>query len=332
VEHSGLIAEALVRLEPISIDDYVSEVLPATFELWGDGRTFERYAEDFRNVAGSAYGRRRPFTLGLRDGGRIVCSCKNYDRELRVATRTLRATGIGAVFTPDAQRGRGFASLMFGAMLDAERAAGRDLAFLYSDIHPAFYERLGFATLPSRLITLRAASLDGSHAGAAPLEAKDWPAVRRCFDAVDRTRAWSFRRTPLVWDWMRSRWNAPPTAGAQSVHLVVRRGRAVIAYVIGRRVLRQDALVIDDFAFDGEEGRAALEPLLRAAAGDLSRVTGWLPPEGARNALPRGSVRARKSAILMVAPLSTAARAWWAENKDAIAHSGADTTWSGDHI
>jgi len=27
---------------------------------------------------------------------------------------------------------------------DAERAAGRDLAYLYSDIHPAYYEKLGF--------------------------------------------------------------------------------------------------------------------------------------------------------------------------------------------
>lgn len=321
-----------MRLEPIAIEDYVNEVLPLTFDLWGDGRPFERYAEDLRGVAGSAYGRRRPFTVGLRENGRIVCSCKNYDRELRAQNRTLRATGIGAVFTPEDQRGRGFASVMFGAMLDAECAAGRDLAFLYSDIHPAFYERLGFATLPSRLITLRAASLEGSHSGAVPLESKDWPAVRRCFEALDRKRAWSFHRTPLVWDWMRSRWNAPLAAGSQSVQLLVRRGRAVIAYAIGRRVLREDAFVVDDFAFDGDEGRAALGPLLRAAAGDLRRITGWLPPEGARGALPRGSVRARKNAIFMVAPLSAVARAWWAEHKDAIASANADTTWSGDHI
>jgi hypothetical protein len=331
VEPAGLSVGDLV-LEPIAIEDYVRDVLPATFDLWGDGRTFDRYAEDFRSVAGSAYGKRRPFTVGLREDGRIVCSCKNYDRELRANDRPLRATGIGAVFTPESERGRGFASVMFGAMLDAEREAGRDLAFLYSDIHPAFYERLGFDTLPSRLITLRAASLDGARSGATALEHKDWPAVRRCFEALDRTRAWSFRRTPLVWDWMRARWNAPPSAGAQSVQLVVRRARSIIAYVIGRRVLREDAFVIDDFAFDGDPGREVVGPLLRAAAGDLRRVTGWLPPEGAREALPRGSVRSRKSAILMVAPLSTVARTWWSENKEGVARSNADATWSGDHI
>jgi predicted N-acetyltransferase YhbS len=332
MERPGVTAQALVRLETIAPSDYIEQVLPATFPLWGAGRTFERYVEDFRAIAASAYGKRRPFTVGLREHGRIVCSCKNYDRELRVHDRALRATGIGAVYTPENERGRGFASVMFGAMLDGERAAGRDLAFLYSDIHPAFYERLGFKRLPSRLITLRAASLDGSHSGAVPLETKDWPAVRRCFDALDLQRPWGLRRTPLVWDLMRSRWNAPLPPGSQAVHLVVRRARTVLAYVIGRRVLREDAFVMDDFAFDGDDGRAALEPLLRAAAGDLRRVTGWLPPEGARDALPRGSVRVRKDAILMIAPLSAAARAWWAQNKDAIASAGADATWSADHI
>lgn len=325
-------AQTLVRLEPISIEDYVNEVLPQTFELWGDGRTFERYAEDFRNVAGSTYAKRRTFTLGLRENGRIVCSCKNYERELRANELSLRATGIGAVFTPESDRGRGLASIMLGALMDAERTAGRDLAFLYSDIHPVFYERLGFATLPSRIITLRSTSLDGSYTGATPLERKDWPAVRRCFEALDAARPWSFRRTPLVWDWMRSRWNAPPAGITQSVQLVVRKRRAIVAYAIGRRVLEEDAFVIDDFAFDGEEGRALVGPLLRAAAGDLRRVTGWLPPAPAREALPGGSVRPRKDAVLMVAPLSGIARAWWAEQWAAIAIARADASWSGDHI
>lgn len=323
---------SLVQIETVPSEAYVRDVLPETFALWGDGRTFEQYVADFHSVARSPYARRRPFTAGLREAGRVVSSCKTYERELRAGETILRATGIGAVFTPPVHRGRGLASLMLGALLDSERDAGRDLAFLYSDIHPAFYEKLGFGAVPSRTLTLRADSLDGTPCGCEPLEAHDWPAVRRCFEALDRTRPWSLRRTPLVWEWMRARWEAPPEQGEQSVRLLVRRGRSVDAYVVGRRVLRKDAFVIDDLGFDGAAGRAALGPLLRASAGDLRRVTGWLPPDPVRGALPRGTVRARKGAILMWVPLSPLGKRWWIEHRDAMRAGRADPTWSADHI
>jgi hypothetical protein len=72
--------------------------------------------------------------------------------------------------------------------------------------------------------------------------------------------------------------------------------------------------------------------LLRAGAGDLRRVGGWLPPAPARQVLPRGSVRPRKNAILMVAPLSADARAWWAATKDEALTGQADATWHSDHV
>jgi hypothetical protein len=322
----------VVKLEPVGIEEYARVVLPETFELWGGTRDFESYVEDFREIATSAYGKRRPFTVGLRESGTLVSSCKNYDRELRWKGVSLRATGIGAVFTPERLRGHGFASVMLGALLDSEAEAGRDLAFLYSDIHPAYYERLGFIALPSRVVTLRASSLDGSPAGAQPLAAQDWAGVRRCFESLEALRPWGFRRTPLVWDWMRRGWAKAPPSGTQSVQLVVKRGRSLIAYAIGRRVLREDTFVVDDFAFEGEAGRAIVPALLRAGAGDLRRVGGWLPPSPARDVLPRASVRARKKAVLMIAPVSRLGRAWWAQNKDGMLAGRADATWSADHV
>jgi predicted N-acetyltransferase YhbS len=319
-----------VRVETVTIDDYVRDVLPHSFSLWGGGRTFEQYASDFRGSAASA--QPKPFTIGLREAGQVACSCKLYDRELRDGDATLRAIGIGAVFTSPAERGRGLASLLLGALLDDKRDAGYDLAFLYSDIHPAFYEKLGFRAVPSRSISLSAAALDGTSCGCTPLESKDWPAVERCFEALDRGRTWSLLRPKRVWDGMRERADASAPSGEQPVRLLVRRGRSVAAYVFGRRVPRKDAFVIDDAAFDGDAGRAALAPLLRAAAGDLRRVTGWLPPEPVRSALPRGTVRARKDGILMWATLSSRGRRWWADNSEAMRKSRADTSWSADHI
>jgi hypothetical protein len=131
---------------------------------------------------------------------------------------------------------------------------------------------------------------------------------------------------------MRDCLNAPPAAGTQPVRLVIRRGRSVIAYAFGRRILRTDTYAIDDFAFDGDEGRQLVPALLRAGAGDLRRVGGWLPPSPARELLPRGSVRARKNAILMVAPLSAGGRAWWSHAKEDALASHADATWHSDHV
>ena len=323
---------ALSLLSAIASDEYARVVLPETHALWGAKRSFETYLDDFHAIADSAYGKRRRFTVGLRVDGRIACSCKLYDRELHWGAKTLRATGIGAVFTAPAFRGRGYASAMLGALLDEERAAGRDLAYLFSDIHPAFYERLGFYELPSRLISLRANLLDGAPAGGVPFGASDWPAVRRCFEALESEREWGFKRTPLVWDWIRQKWSTPLEPSVQPVHLIVRRNRSAIAYAIGRRVPTQDAFVIDDFGFAGEAGRQVMPALLRSAAGDLRRVTGWLPPAVAREALPRGSVRARKSAVFMLVPLSPSARGWWQANREAALAARHDAVWSADHV
>jgi predicted N-acetyltransferase YhbS len=321
-----------VVLTPVSTDEYVRLVLPETHALWGGRRDLARYAADFRAVADSPYGRRRPFTIGLHDEERLVTSCKLYERELRWDSKTLRATGIGAVFTPPSYRGRGYASALLAMVLDRERAAGHDLAFLYSDIHPAFYQRLGFIPLPSRRLTLRVASLDDARSGAKPLEDRDWPSVQRCFRQLDVSRPWAFTRTPLVWKWMRQKWAAAPAPHEQHVNLVVRHKRGPLVYVVALRIPREDLLFVEEFGFAGEDGRTRLSAVLRAAAGDLARVRMWMPPAVAREALPAGTARTRKNAVFMVAPLSPPARAWWQVNKDEILSARSDPIWVADHV
>ena len=115
------------------------------------------------------------------------------------------------------------------------------------------------------------------------------------------------------------------------LRLGVRRGRALAAYVTGRRIPAADAFVLDELAFARDEDARCIAPLLRAAAGDLRTIRGWLPPAVAREALPRGAVRARTDAIAMLLPLSaafrTAFRASHTERRD-----NADPCWSTDHI
>lgn len=321
-----------MTLHPIGVDEYADEVLPHSAGLWAEGRSLERYTRDLRELAASGYGRRRFRLLGMRMDGGVVSSCKRYERELRCEGRLMKAIGIGAVFTRETHRGRGLATTMLASLLDAELKNGTDYAFLFSNIRPRFYEEIGFAVLPSRLMTIRADSLPSSRIESAPVGDADWPAVARCFAALDGTRAFALHRTPLVWELVRTRHRVNPSHG-NVVNLAVRggRGNAVIAYCLGRRVVSADAYVVDEFSYTPGNAHA-IGPLLRAAAGDLRKVTGWLPPAPARDVLPRGTVRRRRDAILMVAPISRAARAQFRTHVEGVRRATGDVLWSTDHI
>ena len=319
-----------LRLDVIAPDDYVRDVLPHSAALWAGSRSFEEYVDEFRAITSSAFGKRRFRTVGLRIDGALAASCKRYERTLRCGDRTYKAAGIGAVFTPDDLRGRGYATAMLGAFLDAERDAGTDLAYLFSDIHPSFYERLGFVTLPSRTITLRADSLPGRRLTVTALGEADASAVRRLFDTFDTRRPYAFARTPLDWEWQRLRATSREHAG-QPVHLGVRRGRSLTAYVTGRRVPSADSFVLDEFAYANPDEADLIPALLRAAAGDLRTIRAWLPPTIAREALPRGAVRPRTTALTMLVPLSASFRAAFNANPP-DRYDAADPCWSTDHI
>ena len=321
----------MLRLAPLSPEDYVRDVLPKTAVLWAGDRDFETYVAEFRDICASGFGRRRFRTLGFAIDGALVASCKRYQRELRCGERTYRTAGIGAVFTPPAERGRGYATAMLGAFLDAERDAGTDFAFLFADIHPAFYERLGFIALPSRAIALRADTLPATRIAVRVLEDGDWPAMARCFSVLDERRPFGMTRPPLVWEWLRLRARSREQSGTH-VRLGLLRGRSLSAYVSGRRFPAVDTFALDEFAFVDDDAAAAIPALTRSAAGDLRKVAGWLPPTPARKALPRGAVRARTTAVAMIAPLSAAARTAWRHRAAELTDTSADAYWSGDHV
>ena len=319
-----------MRLDEIAPDAYVKEVLPQTAHLWSGRRDFDTYVLQTLEIAQGPYGRRHFRTFGLYDGHEMLATFKRYERTLQLNGNRLRAVGIGAVYTPEQHRGRGYASAMLAMLLDRSRGDGFDLAYLFSDIRPQFYTDIGFRALPSRSYSARTDRLSKVRVEVERLEENDWTAVRRCFDLCARRRVWGFARTPLVWDWIRTRarHGSEHPAGTPT-NLVVRRGRGIAAYVLGVRAPRRDAFVLDEIAYADDDAAAFVQPLLRSAAGDLRRVTGWLPPDGARELLPRGSVSQRKDAIFMAAPLSAAGRKLV---ELAAKPSQADGVWATDHI
>jgi predicted N-acetyltransferase YhbS len=319
-----------MRLRELGADRYAAEVLPLTAEIWAGRRDLQTYVAENLEVARSRYGRKHYRTFGFFDGKTLVASFKKYDRTMRLEARRLHAIGIGAVFTPKGQRGHGYATAMLATALDGAREEGYDIAFLFSDIGSAFYASVGFRELPSRELSLRADALPNRRLAVARLGERDWSGVARCYDLCERHAETGFVRTPLVWNWIRTlrRMRAARSIGEQT-DLVVRHGRGVGAYVLGSRVPQRDTYELEEFGFADDDAAAVVPALLRAAAGDLRRITGWLPPSGARELLPKGSVRKRRGPLLMVAPLSpqgvTLARAL-AES------SRGDRCWETDHV
>jgi GNAT superfamily N-acetyltransferase len=318
-----------MKLQNIDADAYARDVLPITAALWAGGRPRQVYTEHVTAIAHCGYGRRHYRTVGLYDGDRLLASFKRYERAIHSAGKRLRAVGIGAVFTPEELRGRGYASAMLAMELDRSRSEGFDVAYLFSDIRPAFYHELGFVEMPSHSMTLRADTLTADRVEVARLDEKDWTGVQRCFELGERQRSWGFARTPLVWGMLRLRIRqGSEHPGSIETNLVVRRGRAIAAYVLGARMPAHDAYVLDEFGFADAAAATTIPALLRSAAGDLHRVTGWLPPDFARDRLARASVRRRTKAIFMAAPLSSPAKKW----VQVAAGSNADGVWSTDHI
>jgi predicted N-acetyltransferase YhbS len=319
-----------MRLGDVDPDRYAREVLPQTAALWAGRRDFATYVAQTLEIAHGAYGRRSYRTAALYAGDAIVASFKRYARTMQAGGERVRATGIGAVFTPPEYRGRGYASAMLAMELDRARRDGGDVVYLFSDIRPQFYAELGFRELPSREISLRSDRLPARRLVPARLQERDWSGIRRCFEYVQRRSTAGFTRTPLVWGWMRMRMrHGSERAGGQETDLVVRRGGAVAAYVLGQRDAARDTYVLDEIGFAGEAGAAVMPALLRAAAGDLRKISGWLPPEIVRELLPKGSVRNRRLAIFMAAPLS----ARGSRLVNALAGCGdADPCWHADHI
>ncbi|HTX59921.1 MAG TPA: GNAT family N-acetyltransferase [Verrucomicrobiae bacterium] len=318
-----------MQLQELAARTYARDVLPQTAELWAGRRDLDTYVAHTVALARSGYGRKHYRTYGFFDGQLLVASFKRHERLAHDGPRRLRAFGIGAVFTPAPYRGRGYASAMLASALDRARSEGYDLAYLFSDIHPQFYEALGFVELPSREFSLRADSLPKRRIEVARLEERDWSGLRRCFDLCERRRTFGFTRTPLVWEGQRLRrlQIASSLSGAET-NLVVRRGRGVAAYVLGVREPGRDAYVVDEFGFADDEAAGVVPALLRSAAGDLRRLVGWLPPSGTRELLPRGSVRRRKGAILMMAPLSKEGLAL----VKTASRATSDFSWETDHI
>src|SRR5436190_24256401 len=84
-------------------------ILDETYPLWHDGLSRSGYETYNEAQMRTPWGARHLDRMSLVDGERWLASAKRYGLELVVDGRVVPTLGIGAVFTPPAERRRGHA-------------------------------------------------------------------------------------------------------------------------------------------------------------------------------------------------------------------------------
>jgi GNAT superfamily N-acetyltransferase len=132
----------------------LEQILDETFPLWGDGLSRRAYGQWNQAQEQTEWGRGHLRRLALMDGHRLLASAKRYDLTLRLDGRERPTLGIGAVFTPAANRGRGYARAVIAALESEARRDGAEASLLFSEIGSSFYESLGYRRVPVSMADL----------------------------------------------------------------------------------------------------------------------------------------------------------------------------------
>jgi GNAT superfamily N-acetyltransferase len=147
----GLRDLGIREIEP---GELLERVLDDTFPVWGDGLSRRGYGQWNLAQLKTRWGQDHLHRVGLVDGDVVLASAKRYLFDGLVDDRPVKILGIGAVFTPEAHRGRGLAAELIQQMMIDGSARGCTWALLFSEIGPEYYERLGFTTLRRDMVTI----------------------------------------------------------------------------------------------------------------------------------------------------------------------------------
>ena len=142
----------------------LESLLDDTFPLWGDGLTRKGYGHWNIAQERTDWGTRHLRRFALMDGARVLSSAKRYDLSLWLKGRRVSALGVGAVFTPESQRGHGHAPAIIKALEDQARGDGAEVSLLFSEIGPDYYARLGYTQIPLQTVEVEVDEKDGAPA------------------------------------------------------------------------------------------------------------------------------------------------------------------------
>jgi GNAT superfamily N-acetyltransferase len=143
----------------------LDRIFDNTYPIWSEGLSRAAYGQWNRAQLKTPWGSSHLQRFALLDQqDNLLASAKRYRHAIQLDGREGWMAGIGAVFTPEAQRGRGHATRLIEILIERERNAGALLAGLFSEIGTRFYERLGFRSVPLDEVTITVRRQDGSPA------------------------------------------------------------------------------------------------------------------------------------------------------------------------
>src|ERR1051326_978000 len=143
----------------------LEQILDATFPLWSEGLTRDAYAKWNAAQMRTPWGKQHLQRFALVDErGRWVASAKRYRHSVRLDGVNGTMCGIGAVFTREDERGRGYGAAIVEQLVAHARDEGALVAGLFSEIGDRFYQRLGFETVPMDEVDVQVVRKDGAPA------------------------------------------------------------------------------------------------------------------------------------------------------------------------
>lgn len=185
------------------------EALRQNHEAWGGGEPPARYIAAEEALRQSAHG--IVTRAGLFQGGALVSSLERFSLVLSLRGEARAAVGFGSVYTPPSHRGSGLGTQLLRATLDHERAHGTELALLFSDIAPAFYERLGFLPYPAESFSCAPDTLPAPGAlDTTPAAPGDLPRLLSWRATAMESAGVHCRSDPARWDFFHRKNHSPP--------------------------------------------------------------------------------------------------------------------------
>jgi len=267
--------------------EQIRSVLRESHALWGAGLSVADYVGMWEEMADSRWGRAwYSWRALVDDQDRVLTSLKLYRPMLRLGETTGRTCAIGAVFTPRAFRRRGHAASLIRAACDEAARRGDGAALLFTDIGTAYYQALGFTSLPcedalgslpdpptkaSRGVTFRSMTFD------------DIDAVARAHDAACARLSIAILRDRDHWEFLLLRaatfFRRLDRSGLEHRFMIAMESSRPIGYLVA--VLGPGEWNLRDAeAFDGDPG--TLARLLESGAAEAwaagaRTVWGWIP-------------------------------------------------------
>jgi GNAT superfamily N-acetyltransferase len=260
----------------------IERILDGTHTIWSEGLDRLDYGRWQQAQQDTPWGRRHLRRVALVDGAALAASAKTYDLEADLAGRRVAVLGIGAVYTPPASRGRGYAHRLIAALTEQAAARGVQAALLFSEIGPAFYESMGFAVVPRDEAAFEVPAGEPSSSQARPGELRDLAAMA-ALSARTRTpatftlaRAPEFLQFGLVRRGRLAELSAPNRLALE--WWVVEAAGELSAYLIATR--RPRGLVLEDCGDVDPAGSGVAQlvaALVRRPSFHPPIVHGWLP-------------------------------------------------------